>query len=472
MGAAVGLGNALRFPGLCAKYGGGAFLIVYAAALAALGIPLLCAEIALGRKVRDGAPACMGSLVRGGEKLGWAQCANSAFTAVIYSGLAGWIAAQGLSSFKLCLSEEYRARASEFFFSEVLKAGGDGVISGISPLVSVCICLVWAAMFFCLKKGAKSLSGAARITVFAPMIFLSALAVRGLMYANSGEALSALFTPDFSAFSSPAMWADALGQVFFSLSLAVGIMPAFGACLPEKSRIFPSALVIAAADVSVSLISSVALFTTMYGCGLRGAVSDSGILTAFSAYPAAIANLFPDRYLCGAAGALFYMSLAMMAVQSGASMLEAALSPLISRFGLSRGKTAGVACALLGASSLVYATTAGDVIVAVGDRFVNLYNVATLCAAECIFFALKGGGLAGEVNRYCSRLKAPERFFGLSLRVLCPAVTVFFALTQWAGFFSSGAGGAPPWAEFAFGWGLTLSAIAAGFAVKLIKKKA
>ena len=64
IGAAVGLGNALRFPGLCAKYGGGAFLLIYSVALVVLGVPLLNAEIALGRKIKGGAPKCMRSLLK------------------------------------------------------------------------------------------------------------------------------------------------------------------------------------------------------------------------------------------------------------------------------------------------------------------------------------------------------------------------------------------------------------------------
>ena len=70
VGAAVGLGNALRFPGLCAKFGGGAYLLVYLTALVFLGVPLLNAEIALGRKYAGGAPKCLKELKRGGDKIG------------------------------------------------------------------------------------------------------------------------------------------------------------------------------------------------------------------------------------------------------------------------------------------------------------------------------------------------------------------------------------------------------------------
>ena len=93
VGAAVGLGDSLRFPGLCAKYGGGSFMLVYVIALLLIGIPVLNAEIALGRKIRSGAPKCMASLNKKGEELCWASCFNSLGVAVLYAGMIGWIIA-------------------------------------------------------------------------------------------------------------------------------------------------------------------------------------------------------------------------------------------------------------------------------------------------------------------------------------------------------------------------------------------
>ena len=85
VGAAVGLGDSLRFPGLCAKYGGGTFMFIYIIALLLIGIPVLNAEIALGRKLRAGAPKCMASLNKRGEALGWASCFNTLGVAVLYA---------------------------------------------------------------------------------------------------------------------------------------------------------------------------------------------------------------------------------------------------------------------------------------------------------------------------------------------------------------------------------------------------
>lgn len=467
VGAAVGLGNALRFPGLCAKYGGGTFLFIYVFALLVLGIPLLNAEIALGRKSGGGAPECMKRLFGGGEKLGWAQCSNSVFTAVIYAGLAGWILSEAITILPYCTGG---ASASNYFFQSVLHAGGDGVISGISPLVCLAIAAVWVLMFFCLKGGADSLSGAAKFTVCIPLVLLTVISVRGLFYDNSAEALSALFLPDFSSISSPELWINALGQVFFSLSLAVGIMPAYGSYLPERCSIFPMTLVIAAADALVSVLASVALFTTVYGCGLQSQISASGIITAFSVYPAAIAHLFKNPVICGIAGVLFYFSLSLMAVQSGVSMLEAALSPILRKFSLKRGKTAAMFCVVCGIVSLVLATTAADVIVEISDRFINFYNVILLCIAECLAFGLskEGSGLCTEINRYSGRLKLPQRLYRVSVGLLCPLVLCALALPELIKIF--GGLSYPLWAQLAFGWGACAVVFFSGFIVGFAAK--
>ena len=250
VGAAVGLGNALRFPGLCAKYGGGTFLFVYMIALVVMGVPILNAEIALGRKVRGGAPKCMASLSKKAEPLGWASCFNSLIVAIIYAGLLGWIIAMVIKIAPVCTARQSVGQgvSGGYFFSEVLNGGG------ISPIVLVCGIVGGAVMYFCLRGGAASLSKTAKFTVIIPMVLLTFMAVRGLLYSNSGEALRALFIPDFKAFLSAELWLNALGQVFFSLSILVGIMPAYGAYLPEGTNIFRDSLIIAAADFFVSVL--------------------------------------------------------------------------------------------------------------------------------------------------------------------------------------------------------------------------
>lgn len=477
IGAAVGLGNALRFPGLCAKYGGGAFLLIYAVALIALGVPLLNAEIALGRRTGSGAPKCLQSLKRGGGHFGWASAVNSVFTAIIYAGLAGWIIATAVTIVPLSLRapELDKEGVSSHFFDNILHASGGG-IDGISVFVLVCILAAWVVMFFCLKGGAKSLSKAAKFTVIIPIVLLTALAVRGLMYKNAGQALYALFVPDFSALYSPELWLSALGQVFFSLSVAVGIMPAYGAYLPKNANIFSCSLAVAAADFFVSVLASVVLFTTLYGCGLQTMISDSGIITAFAVYPVAITRLFGGyTALNGIAGVLFYLSLAMMAVQSAVSMLEAFLSPYAEARGRDKKKTALKLCLAGAAASVVFATTAAPAIVNVSDRFVNFYNVLVLGIAECLILALSKNSreLPQEINKFAPRLfksktrylKMPPRFFSLSVKFLSPAVLISLTAFEGARLAANGLG-CPIWLQFGFGWAISLVVFTSGFVLR------
>lgn len=458
----MGLGNALRFPGLCAKYGGGAFLLVYFIALVVLGLPLLNAEIAMGRKFKSGAPRCLAGMSgrQTASAVGWAAGLNSAITAVIYAGLAGWIIATAANITPLCINSAdlTRAEISGYFFDNVLKSRPDGVIDGISPVVLVCIAAAWVLMYFCLKGGAGSLVKAAKFTVIIPISILLMLACRGLMYDNSGEALAALFIPDFSCLSRADMWLTALGQVFFSLSVAVGIMPVYGSYLPEGEGIFGCSLAVAAADFLVSVLASVVLFTTLYGCGIQGAICDSGILTAFAVYPVAITSLFGDNAVLNSiAGILFYSSLAMMAVQSAVSMLEAFISPFSDGNVKKKKRAVGCACLAGAAAGALFATSAAPLIVEVADLYVNFYNVLVLCIAECLIlaFSKKTEELLYGVNEFSKRLKMPKVPFLISVKFLSPAILVCLGAVEVCRVIS-----APPsfplWVIIAFGAGLSL----------------
>lgn len=475
VGASVGLGNALRFPGMCAKYGGGTYLFIYLIALVFLGVPLLNAEIALGRKFRGGAPECLGSIKRGADRLGWVSCVNSVFTAIIYAGLAGWIIAMIVKIAPLSYSAASltQTEISGYFFKNVLSAQSDGALCSISPLICGCILVAWILMYFCLKGGASSLSRAAKFTVIIPILLLSFMAVRGFGYDNSALALSKLFLPDFTALTNPELWLSALGQVFFSLSVAVGIMPAYGEYLPEGTNIFSCSLVIAAADFFVSVLASVVLFTTLYGCGLQDEIGQSGIVTAFAVYPVAITKLFgKNAALNAVSGVLFYASLAMMAVQSAVSMLEAFAAPFSHKFGIGKKKLAQAICAIGAVISLIYATSSGVVIVDLSDRFVNFYNVLILCVAECITigFSKDLHALTAEVNRFTKKLKMPPVIFRFSIKYLSPAVLLSLTVFEVVRLCRSGLG-YPPWAQFAFGWGLSMVIIIIGIvAASRIKK--
>ena len=478
VGAAVGLGDSLRFPGLCAKYGGGTFMFIYIVALLLIGIPVLNAEIALGRKMRAGAPKCMASLNKRGEALGWASCFNSLGVAVLYAGMLGWIIAMLIKIVPLSQSSTSltRKEVGGYFFENVL--------NGFSPIVFVCIIAAWILMYLCLKNGADSLSKTAKFTVLIPVILLTVMAIRGLVYSNSGKALYALFVPDFKALADAELWLSAVGQVFFSLSVLVGIMPAYGAYLPDNESVFRDSLIIAFSDFFVSVLSSVVLFTTLYGCGLEGEFSSSGIVTAFMVYPVALTQLFGagNTVLNCIAGLLFYASLGMMALQSSASMVEAVANPLADKFSLNKKKLIRL-IALIGMGiCLVFATGLGAVVLDVADHFLNYFNILLLGAIECALIGAnaKRINLTAEINRYSGRIRMPQRPFIFSLKYLSPAVlSVLFIWGLYHLFFIDGGiyGGYSAWAQV-LGWVLSLAVfvcgilISANLKIKKIKRTA
>lgn len=468
VGAAVGLGDSLRFPGLCAKYGGGAFLLIYFVGLILIGIPVLNAEIALGRRFRAGAPRCMAGLNRRAEPLGWASCFNSLIVALLYAGILAWIIAMLVKIVPLCRASGSltHAQTGNYFFEEVLGS------SGASPLVLICIVAAWALMYFCLRGGAGSLAKTAKLTVLIPIVLLTFLAVRGLLYENSGEALYALFVPDFSAFGDAELWLNAIGQVFFSLSVLVGIMPAYGAYLPEKTNVFRDSMIIAFTDFFISVLSSVVLFTTLYGCGLQGDISQSGIVTAFMVYPTAITVVFGagNTVMNSIVGILFYLSLAMMATQSSVSMVEAVANPLAERFGLNKKRLVRAICAVGAVICIIFATPAATYFLDIADHFANYFNILLLGVAECLLLGLNARrlNLAGEINLYTKRLKMPRGPLIFSLKYLSPAALSFLSL--WGIYHLIFVekmlyGGYPLWAQAVFGWLVSLTVFTSGLVI-------
>ncbi len=465
VGAAVGLGNALRFPGLCAKFGGGTYLFIYLIALILMGVPLLNAELSLGRKFGGGAPKCMNALKRGAGKLGWTSSVNSVFTAIIYAGLAGWVIYMIYGIIPVASTPSLtQSEISGYFFNEVLSNSENGIISSISLPVCLTVCVAWVLIFLCIKGGAGTIARAAKFTVILPVVLLAFMAGRGLMYHNSREALSALFLPDLSALANPELWLSALGQVFFSLSVAVGIMPAYGAYLPEKTNIFSCSLIIAAADFFVSVLASVVLFTTLYGCGLKDAVGQSGIITAFAVYPAAICRLFGGNATLNAiAGALFYTSLALIAIQAATSMLEAFISPFCETFRRSRKKVTAIFCAVGAVISLIFATSGAPMAVELSDRFINFYNILFLCTAECIVIGRSRTlpALTDEINRFSRRIKMPRKLLSISVKILSPLTLICLTAFEAVRLFTNGLQ-FPLWAQLVFGWGLSVAVLTFG----------
>lgn len=315
IGSAVGLGNAWRFPGLAAKYGGGAFLLVYIIAMLILGIPLLMMEISLGRKTKLGAPGAMRAVHKKAEFIGWAGTTNAFVITTYYAVVFAWVIMMTIFSFKfagITAMGADAASAAQGIFGNLIgnpELGWNNGSLAPSWIVILCLALGWVLIYLCIRRGTVSAGKVVKYTgLLLPLIFLGILAIKGISMPGSGEGLKKLFTPDFQSVihsidkdgnvvnKLPNLIVDAMGQVFYSLSIMMAIMFAYGSYVKDDANIASDAIIIAFSDLFVSVLSGIVMFTTMYGVGMTASdMSSSGIVTAFIIYPTHKRRL--DQYI-------------------------------------------------------------------------------------------------------------------------------------------------------------------------------
>ena len=324
-GAAVGLGNIWKFPYLTGQNGGSAFVLVYVLCVGALGIPLMMAEILLGRRGRSTPIRSMQVLAEETNTTQWWQ-------------IIGW---SGTLAGMLILS--YYSVIGGWTLAYIFKSGA-GTFSGTSGqfaadtfnnfIESGTTLFVWHTVFMILTMtivagGVKG--GLERAIQFLmPTLFLLLL----LMVAYSmttgffGKGLEFLFTPDFSKLTGASML-TAMGQAFFSLSLGMGTIMIYGSYVPKNTSIASTSIIIGLADTLVALLAGMAIFPIVFANNME---PGSGPGLIFQTLPVAFGNM-PGGL---AFGSLFFILLLVAAWTSSISLIEPLVTWLIETFGLSR----------------------------------------------------------------------------------------------------------------------------------------
>ena len=181
IGSAVGLGNAWRFPGLAAKYGGGAFLFVYLIAMLVVGIPLLMMEISVARYTRQGAPGSMRALNKKTEGIGWLAVSNGIGISIYYAAVFAWVILMFVLSYKF-FDMSGNTEAASGLWAETIKTTGttSGITTITWPVVG-CLIAAWALCYLCIRNGTTTVGKVVKYTVSLPVICLLIMAIRGVM---------------------------------------------------------------------------------------------------------------------------------------------------------------------------------------------------------------------------------------------------------------------------------------------------
>ncbi|MDH5435140.1 MAG: sodium-dependent transporter [Gammaproteobacteria bacterium] len=317
-GSAVGLGNIWKFPYITGENGGGAFVLIYLVCVAAIGIPIMMAEVMLGRRGRQSPINTIRILAAESKKnpawqlLGWSGMLAGFIIISYYSVIAGW-----------ALAYVFRAGAGVFE-----GATADGINSIFSDLVSDPErLLAWHTIFMVMTivvvaRGVRSgLEKAVRWLM--PMLFILLLILVGYAW-NVGDfsaGLTFLFKPDFGKISQDGVLI-AMGHAFFTLSLGMGAIMMYGSYLPANTSIAKTSIMISVADTVVALLAGMAIFPLVFANGLEPAAGPGLI---FKTLPLAFGHMDAGILF----GTLFFVLLVFAAWTSAISLIEPPVAWLV-----------------------------------------------------------------------------------------------------------------------------------------------
>lgn len=305
-GAVIGLGNIWRLPQLAGDYGGGAFIIVYVLALVAMALPLLVAQLALGRGRRADLVAMIGAwaashgLSRWWRWLGGLALVGAALVLSYTSVIAGWSMAYLVRSAAGALA----ALPAQGLHQEFVTLVGDPERGlGWHTMFMVAVAL---AVAHGVRRG---LEPVARWLLAVAFLALVALVVAAALGEGAAPAAALFWRMDFAALGWRGAF-EALHQAFFSLSLGVGVMLAFGVYLRDDTPLLPAALAVVALDALFACAAGFAVSALVFAAG---ATPSAGLALVFEAMPAAVG---------APTAALFYLMVLLVALTSATALME------------------------------------------------------------------------------------------------------------------------------------------------------
>lgn len=439
VGSAVGLGNLWAFPYKLYDSGGGAFLVPYIVGMVCLGIPLLILEFSLGHFSQRAAPDAFGHCNKKLEFIGWWGILLGFVIIMYYPVILAYCLSFIYYSIISIVSDvplpwagsgiEGVENAKNFFNSTYLNKIDGPSLGEMQWHILIPLVLAWVMMYLCIFKGLKFVGKIVWITVPLPFIMLIVLAIRGLTLEGAMDGLVYYLDPDWSQLAKPTTWRLAFGQVFFSLSLAYGVMLTYASFLHRKSDLNNNASIICLADLGTSFVGGIAIFATLGGMAFATKVGGEAVAVAdivepgpglaFIAFPYALAQL------PGAAwwSLVFFFTLVTLGIDSAFSITESVLAGFVDKTGWKRSIVLPVMSLIGLAFGLVFVTQAGLSWLFTFDNFINgTWGIALLGFLECVAL-----GWFYRIERL--RIHANERsdwklgkWWNLSIRIFIPIV--------------------------------------------------
>ncbi len=309
-GSAVGLGNIWRFPYLAAKYGGGIFLLVYIILAVTFGYALMTAEIAIGRKTGLSAVGAFKSLNKKFSFIGWLAALVPIIILPYYSVIGGWVM-KYLFAF---VSGSGSAAATDGYFGGFISAASEPVLWFVIYLAATAL-----VVLFGVEKGIEKVS---KVMMPVLVVLSIGIAIYSLTMPGAMDGLLYYILPDFSKFSATTVLA-AMGQMFYSMSLAMGIMITYGSYMKKDVNLESSVKQIELFDTGVAFLAGLMIIPAVFAfSGGTPEALGAGPSLMFITLPKVFETMTGGQIV----GAAFFVLVLFAALTSSISLFETVLS--------------------------------------------------------------------------------------------------------------------------------------------------
>ncbi|MDH3223803.1 MAG: sodium-dependent transporter [Gemmatimonadota bacterium] len=327
-GSAIGLGNLWKFPFITWENDGGAFVLIYLLCIAAVGLPIMMAEVLVGRKTQKSAVGALKEAVgpMWGFVGGWGVLAGLTILS-FYAVVAGWSVYYFLRTLQWSFTGFPSDLAAGDFFGAFVRNGALQ-LSFAALFMGLTVWIVIAGI-------AKGIERVARIFLPVLMGILLLMLISALTMDGAGEALSFVFAPRFGDLTRSGVL-EALGHSFFTLSLGMGAMITYGSYLGRDQSVVGASMAIVVLDTVIALLATVIMFSVIFSVpGMAEQVGQSTAGMLFISLPELFFNVVPFGRILGP---LFYLLVALAALTSTISLLEVVASYFIDERGMPRRK--------------------------------------------------------------------------------------------------------------------------------------
>lgn len=364
-GSAVGLGNIWKFPYLAGENGGAAFVLVYLVCIVILGLPIMIAEIVIGRHTEKDPVGAFKIIGTGPWSLvGYLGVAAGFFIMTYYSVVGGWTIGYLVKSVSGALGTISSSTDSEQLFARFIQSPWEMILYHflfIGATVGVVI--------FGVAGGIERFS-----KIIMPVLFLLLviLIIRGLTLPGADAGIRFYLNPDFSKIT-PKVVIEALGQCFFSLSLGMGAMITYGSYLSRRDKILSSSIKIVGIDSIVAILSGLAIFPAVFAVGMT---PEKGPGLTFNILPVVFSRM-PYGFVFAT---LFFLLLFIAALTSAISLVQVVVAYVTDEKGWSRARavlTAGGLIFLLGIPAALSFGTMKDVKIFFGNTYFDFMDILT-----------------------------------------------------------------------------------------------